>query len=203
MPLEYPKESPSQTAGPFVHIGTVPSLAGLSLHPIAFGQTIAGPDVVGDRIVIEGHVYDGMGAPVRDMLIEVWQADPNGIYPHPADTRHAEVDSGFTGFGRVATDFDTGSFRIETVKPGSVPGRHDRPQAPHLSLWMVARGINVGLQTRLYFGDEAEANAADPLLALIDPATRRDTLIARAEGDGRYTFDIRLQGPKETVFLDV
>ena len=203
MPLEHPKESPSQTAGPFLHIGTLPSMAGLKDHPFELGGTIAGPEVDGTRIVIEGQVFDGMGSVVRDMLIEVWQADPAGIYPHPADPRAADVAAGFTGFGRVATDLETGTFRIETVKPGPVPGRHGQTQAPHLSLWLVARGVNIGLHTRLYFADEADANAADPLLNMVDPAARRETLIASATGDGLYHFDIRLQGGEETVFLDV
>ncbi len=201
MPLEYARETPSQTAGPYVHIGTLPSRAGLGAHPAEIGTDIAGPEVAGSRIAIEGRVLDGLGAPVRDMLIEVWQADPQGIHPHPADPRAAQVAPGFSGFGRLATDFDTGAFRIETVKPGSVPGRHGRVQAPHLSLWMAARGVNVGLHTRLYFGDEE--NGADPLLSMIDPAFRRETLIASPAGDGLYRFDIHLQGEKETVFLDV
>lgn len=201
MPLETPKETPSQTAGPFVHIGTLPGLAGLAAHPAGIGAAIAGPGVAGERIAVEGRVLDGLGAPVRDMLIEVWQADPAGIHPHPADPRAADVAPGFAGFGRVATDFDTGAYRIETVKPGPVPGRHGRPQAPHLSLWLAARGVNVGLHTRLYFGDED--NDADPLLALVDPPARRGTLIAAAAGGGLYRFDIHLQGDSETVFLDV
>ena len=201
MPLETLKETPSQTAGPFVHIGTLPSRAGLAAHPAEIGGAIAGPEVQGVRIAIEGRILDGLGAPVRDMLIEVWQADPRGIHPHPADPRAAEVAPGFTGFGRTATDLETGAFRIETVKPGPVPGRHGRPQAPHLSLWLAARGVNVGLYTRLYFGDEE--NGADPLLSMIDPAFRRETLIAASAGDGLYRFDIHLQGEKETVFLDV
>ena len=201
MPVEHPKETPSQTAGPFVHIGTLPSLAGLSAHPAEIGAAIAGPEVAGIRIVVEGRVLDGLGAPVGDMVIEVWQADPAGIYPHPADPRAADVAAGFAGFGRIATDFDTGAFRIETVKPGPVPGRHGRAQAPHLSLWLVARGVNVGLHTRVYFGDDKTGK--DPLLLMIVPAARRETLIAAPAGEGLYRFDIHLQGEKETGFLDV
>ncbi|WOI57875.1 protocatechuate 3,4-dioxygenase subunit alpha [Palleronia sp. LCG004] len=201
MPLENPRETPSQTAGPFVHIGTLPSLAGLSAYPAEIGASIAGPEVLGQRIAIEGCVFDGLGVPVGDMVIEVWQADPQGIYPHPADPRHADAASGFTGFGRVATDFETGAFRIETVKPGPVPGRHGHVQSPHLSLWLVARGVNVGLHTRVYFGDDD--TGADPLLGMVAPAFRRETLIATPAEDGVYRFDIHLQGDKETVFLDV
>lgn len=203
MPLPYPIETPSQTAGPFLHIGLMPDVAGHERPMAPFGRAIIGDDTSGTRIEITGQVFDGTGTPVRDMLIEVWQADGNGIYAHPEDPRVADVAPGFTGFGRYATAFEDGSFRIATILPGAVPGRHGAPQAPHLSLWLAARGVNVGLSTRLYFGDQAEANAADPVLAMIEQAPRRDTLIATPEGDGRYHFDIHLQGNKETVFLDV
>lgn len=203
MPYRYPIETPSQTAGPFLHIGLAPGIAGLKTHPAPFGGTIAGPDTRGARIAIRGQVFDGTGTPVRDMLIEIWQADPSGIYNHPEDPRAALVAPGFSGFGRVATDFEDGGFVIETVKPGPVPGRGGRVQAPHLNLWLTARGVNVGLSTRLYFGDEADANAADPLLAMIEQPSRRETLIAAAAEGGVYRFDIHLQGDRETVFLDV
>ena len=140
------------------------------------------------------------------MLIEVWQANAAGIYASPADRRSDEVEDGFRGWGRVISDFDTGLWTFDTVKPGVVPGRNGRPMAPHLNLWIVARGINIGLNTRMYFDDEAEANAKDPVLNLIEQADRRATLIARREmRDGKpvYRFDIRLQGEGETVFFDV
>ena len=151
-------------------------------------------------------MIDGTGSPVRDVLIEVWQANAAGIYPHPADPRASEVEPGFRGWGRVISDFDTGLWAFDTVKPGLVPGRNGRPMAPHLNLWIVARGINIGLNTRMYFADEAEANAKDPVLNLIEHADRRPTLIAAREmRDGKpvYRFDIRLQGEGETVFLDI
>ena len=195
-------ETASQTAGPFVHIGLAPPAAGADLALAPLGTGIAGPDARGERIVVTGRVLDGLGAPVREAVIEIWQADANGVYPSPEDPRSAEADPACRGFGRVATDPKDGGFRIETVKPGPVPGRHARPQAPHLSLWLVARGLNVGLATRMYFADEAEANAADPVLGLIDPPERAGTLLARLDGHGRYAFDIRLQGERETVFLD-
>ncbi len=203
MPLPYPIETPSQTAGPFLHIGLMPDVAGHTSHPAPLGRALIGPETPGERIEITGRVLDGTGTPVRDMLIEVWQADGNGIYMHPEDPRVAQVAPGFTGFGRIATAFEDGSFRIETIMPGAVPGRQGAVQAPHLSLWLAARGVNIGLSTRLYFGDNETANAADPVLSMIEQADRRQTLIAMPEGDGRYSFDIHLQGNKETVFLDV
>lgn len=182
------KETPSQTAGPYVHIGLATEAAGFSAFA-PFGSDIAGPNTVGERIRVEGMILDGDGTPMPDALLEVWQMDANGA---PAS---ADPNDSFTGFGRVVPDFETGQFSFETIKPGGTDG------APHLQLWLVARGINLGLHTRMYFADEFDANAADPVLAKIDP-TRRATLIAAKENDA-YRFVIRLQGDKETVFFDV
>lgn len=198
------KETPSQTAGPYVHIGLVPSQAGFNAFAHEYGPTLAGPDTPGERIRIEGRVLDGTGSPCRDVLVELWQANAAGHYDHPADRRGTHP--AFHGWGRVGTDFQTGLWAFDTVKPGAVPGRHGRPMAPHVNLWLVARGINIGLHTRMYFADEAEANAADPVLNIIEHPVRRQTLMAaRTERDGMgvYTFDICLQGPNETVFFDV
>ncbi|WP_300069739.1 protocatechuate 3,4-dioxygenase subunit alpha [uncultured Ruegeria sp.] len=195
--LDYRKETPSQTAGPYVHVGLAPGHAGFDIYRQELGRDIAGPRAQGERIEIQGQVSDGAGAPVKDVLIEAWQANAAGIYPGCGD-----VEPGFRGWGRVIPDFETGEWSFSTVKPGRVKGRGPGLMAPHISFWMVARGINVGLNTRLYFSDEAEANKADPILNLIEQADRRDTLVARRVGDV-YRFDIRLQGDKETVFFDV
>ena len=199
--LNYLKETASQTAGPYVHIGLAPGAAGFDIYRQELGWDIAGPDAAGERIRIEGVVLDGTGAPVKDVLIEAWQADAAGVHAHREDPRHASVAPGFRGWGRVITDFETGVWGFDTIKPGSVMGRNGRPMAPHISLWLVARGINVGLNTRLYFEDED--NSADPVLNLIEQANRRTTLIAKKTGPGQYRFDIRLQGEGETVFFDV
>ena len=202
--LDYLRETPSQTAGPYLHIGLAPGAAGCGLAARAPGGDIAGPDAAGERIRVEGVVTDGTGAPVRDALLEVWQANARGVYAHP--DHPGTVEEGFRGWGRAVADLDTGTWGFDTVKPGPVTGPDGRVMAPHITLWIVARGINLGLATRLYFSDEAEANAADPVLALIEGERRRRTLIAeRREGDGgpTYRFDIRLQGADETVFLDI
>lgn len=204
--LHYLKETPSQTAGPYVHIGLAPKAAGFEIFEGQLGDDIAGPNAMGEAIRVEGAVMDGNGRPLKDVMLEVWQANAAGIHAHREDPRHGEVEPGFRGWGRVISDFETGLWAFETVKPGSVTGRSGAPMAPHLSLWIVARGINIGLQTRLYFEDEAQANAKDPVLNLIEQAHRRPTLIAaRSERDGKpvYRFDIHLQGPNETVFFDV
>ncbi len=205
-PLSYLRETASQTAGPYVHIGMAPGAAGFRIFERELGTDLAGPNAAGERIRVEGVVHDGAGAPVKDVLIEIWQANAAGVYPHPADRRSGEVEEGFRGWARVISDFDSGLWGFDTVKPGVVTGRNGRPMAPHLNLWIVARGINIGLNTRMYFADEAEANRADPVLNLIEHVERRKTLLAqREERDGAvvYRFDIRLQGDGETVFLDV
>jgi protocatechuate 3,4-dioxygenase alpha subunit len=207
-PLSRLKETPSQTAGPFVHIGLIPRQAGFDIFEKDFGNVLVGPDTRGERIRIEGRILDGLGAPTKDVLVEIWQANAAGRYDHPAD-RQADkpLDPSFRGWGRTGTDFETGVFTFETVKPGPVAGRKGhRPMAPHVNFWLVARGINIGLNTRMYFSDEEAANAEDPVLNLIDPPVRRQTLIAqRDERGGKvvYTFDIRLQGERETVFFDI
>lgn len=201
--LPYLRETTSQTAGPYVHIGLAPGAAGFKTFDRELGQVIAPEGTPGERIRIEGHVIDGTGAPVKDVLIEVWQADAVGIYPHPEDPRAGQVTPGFRGWGRVIPDFDTGLWVIDTIKPGPVPGRAGRMQAPHLNLWLVARGINIGLNTRLYFPEDDAALAADPVLTSVESPARRQTLIATRTDPRLYRFDIRLQGDGETVFIDV
>ncbi len=200
----YLRETPSQTAGPYVHIGLAPGAAGFDIYQQELGWDIAGPNAAGERIRIEGVVVDGTGSPVKDVLIEAWQANSQGHYAHP---EHAgDVEEGFRGWGRVITDFATGEWGFGTIKPGPVAGRSGSMMAPHINLWIVARGINVGLNTRLYFADETEANAADPVINLIEWESRRQTLLAtRSERDGQtiYRFDICLQGENETVFFDI
>jgi protocatechuate 3,4-dioxygenase alpha subunit len=171
--------TPSQTVGPFLHIGLLWD---------------DGPDVVPDgtpgAIVITGRVVDGDGAPVPDALVETWQCDPGGRFDNPD----------FRGLGRCPTDSD-GRYRIRTVKPAALSTGDGRRQAPHVDVSVFARGLLDRVVTRIYFGDEPAANAADPTLSTVDEA-RRGTLVA-APVDGGYRFDIRLQGADETVFFDV
>lgn len=202
----YLKETASQTAGPYVHIGLAPKQAGFDIFENNFDHVVAGTKTKGERIRIEGRVIDGSGTPVRDVLLEIWQANAAGKYNHPADRQAKPIDKTFRGWGRACSDFATGRYAFDTIKPGVVIGRNRRPMAPHVNFWIVARGINLGLATRMYFADEAAANAKDPVLNLIEWEVRRKTLIALREvrkGRVVYRFDINLQGPDETVFFDL
>jgi protocatechuate 3,4-dioxygenase alpha subunit len=201
------RETASQTAGPYVHIGLAPQQAGFEIFENNFGNVLTNAKTQGERIRIEGRVFDGIGTVLKDVLIESWQANAEGKYAHPADRQPGKaVDDNFRGWGRTCTDFDTGVYSLETIKPGVVTGRNGRFMAPHISLWIVARGVNLGLNTRLYFSDEAEANANDAVLNIIEWEARRATLVAKREQgkDGQvvYRFDIHLQGEAETVFFD-
>jgi protocatechuate 3,4-dioxygenase alpha subunit len=187
--------TPSQTVGPFFHLG---------LDRPEWGDLTA-DNPLGERIAIEGRVTDGDGAGVPDAMIELWQANAAGRYNHPDDHQEDRpVDPHFRGFGRVATNAE-GHFRIVTIKPGPVPGRGNALQAPHINIALFARGLLIHLYTRIYFADEA-ANAADPLLSSIEDVAVRNTLLARGTGAGAppiYRFNIVMQGEGETAFLDI
>lgn len=202
-PLGYLKETASQTAGPYVHIGCTPNFTGI--HGVYDNDLGSGPMVNdqtrGERITIRGHVFDGSGAPLKDALVEIWQADADGFYNSPSETR-GKADPNFFGWARCPGDMDSGEFVFETVKPGRVPFRDGRMMAPHVNFWIVARGINIGLNTRMYFSDEEQANIEDPVLTRIEHKSRVPTLIGKRDGD-TVTFDIYLQGDNETVFFDI
>lgn len=195
------KETPSQTAGPYVHIGLTPNFVGIGgVYAEDLGATMVNERTRGERIMLVVTVFDGIGTPLKDALVEIWQADTEGFYASPAETR-GPSDPDFTGWGRCPADMESGACVFRTIKPGRVPFPDGRMMAPHVSLWIVARGINIGLHTRAYFSDEEEANSADPILARIEHRTRVTTLIARREGNA-YRFDVHLQGENETVFFD-
>ena len=187
-----PEPTPSQTIGPFFHDGLVDrdhSKLVSPAHPAA--------------ITIGGTVYDGAGEVVTDALVEIWQANPAGRYDDPKDDREdLPLDrEAFSGFGRSDTT-DAGRFSFVTVKPGPVPGPGgETQQAPHIMVSVFARGLLKRAVTRIYFPDEGEANAGDPVLASIEDSGLRETLIAAGEGGGTYRFDIRLQGEDQTAFF--
>lgn len=181
----------SQTVGPFFHIGMT------ALN----NADLAGDDVEGERVTIQGRVLDGIGLPVDDAVIEIWQANAHGRYAHPENEQAEPSASGFRGFGRIPTGED-GGFRFTTIKPGAVPGPRDTTQAPHLVVTVFMRGLLKHLLTRIYFPDEP-LNAEDPVLALV-PEKRRATLLAAKDpsGEGILAWNIILQGDEETVFFD-
>lgn len=200
--LTYLKESPSQTAGPYVHIGCTPNFTGIEMYGGDLGAKMKTGPVKGTEITIKGTVFDGTGIALKDAMVEIWQADAAGLHNAVAETR-GQADPNFTGWGRSPGDMMTGEFVFETVKPGGVPFPDGRMQAPHVTVWVVARGINIGLQTRMYFADEPQANSQDPILTRIEHQNRVPTLLAQPEGDGVYRFDIHLQGANETIFFDI
>lgn len=200
MPIELLKETPSQTAGPYVHIGLALAAAGIEPREHEIWNQMAKPEAPGEHILVLGNVYDGNGHLVRDSFLELWQADDQGHYHIDFDQ-----DKPFNSFGRTATTFDAGEWTVQTIKPGVVNNAAGVPMAPHINISLFARGVNIHLHTRLYFSDEAEANAKDPVLNLIEQPARRETLVAtRCEVDGKlaYRFDMRIQGEGETVFFD-
>ncbi|MGH2856985.1 MAG: protocatechuate 3,4-dioxygenase subunit alpha [Solirubrobacteraceae bacterium] len=186
--------TPSQTVGPFFAIGL----------PWPEGPA-AVPEGTPGAIWIRGTIYDGAGTPLPDHLIETWQADPAGRFADLHGYGGGSELAGFRGFARHGVEDGDGTYEILTVKPGRVPEAGGRLQAPHIDVSLFARGMLNRCVTRIYFADEAEANASDPVLARV-PEDRRATLLALPDDDGGgYRFDIRLQGPAniETVFFDV
>jgi len=193
------KQTPSQTIGPYFAFGLTPEgygKAGIATNILVNDNT------QGERIRIHGQVVDGNDEPVKDALLEIWQADNSGRYRHPDDK--PELDSGFAGFGRRGTD-ENGMYSFVTTQPGRVRGRTAELQAPHINMIVFMRGILVHAYTRIYFSDEQEFNDSDNVLTGVD-ASRRHTLIAQRDDTRqltRYSFDIRLQGDDETVFFDI
>lgn len=174
-----PAPTPSQTAGPFLHMG----------FDWLGGERLVEPSAQG-ALRIHGRVLDGAGEPVPDASVEIWQADGVGRFPPEAP---------WSGFGRSLTD-GAGRFQFVTVKPAALPSP-EGPEAPHIDVSIFARGLLQRLVTRIYFPDEAAANAADPVLRSIADAAVRRSLVAVAEADGGLRFDIHLQGPDETAFF--
>lgn len=189
-------QTPSQTVGPY-----------FTMRLAGEGENIlVGPDTLGTRIRVEGRVLDGDRRHIEDAFIELWQANAAGRYHHPADTRaDAPLDDAFAGYGRTPSGFTDGTYRFDTIKPGRVPDGRGGLQAPHLNLIVQARGMLMASFTRVYFADEAAANAVDLVLTSV-PAARRASLVAPVVADGpipTYRFDILFRGPDETVFFDV
>jgi len=148
----------------------------------------------GEVIEIAGVVRQEDGAPLENLVVEIWQADAKGIYRHPADPRHREADPRFFGWGRAATDRE-GRYAFRTVRPGALQGR-----ARHINVMVMFSGLMRILKTTMFFPGE-QANDADPVYQAV-PKARRHFLVAREEAAGRYRFDLKLRGEHETPFFD-
>jgi protocatechuate 3,4-dioxygenase alpha subunit len=192
------KQTPSQTVGPYFAYGLCPEQYNFDLKSL-FTNSVADREAAGEHITVIGQVFDGDGAVIGDAMIEVSQLDSEGRYPQ---SREEVTKTGFRGFARFGTGTDPHKrFIIDTVKPG----RASPDEAPHLNVIVTMRGMLLHTFTRVYFDDEAAANDKDAVLASV-PAERRATLIAKREthgGNTVYRFDIRMQGPNETVFFDL
>jgi protocatechuate 3,4-dioxygenase alpha subunit len=175
--------TPSQTVGPFFDYAL----------PYEDGPSVV-PGWRPDAITVRGRVLDGEGDPLPDALVEIWQADADGVVPRGAGGGLRRAGRDFSGFGRCPTDA-SGGYWFTTVKPGRIGAA-----APYIAVLVFARGLLKPVATRLYFPEEEDANGADPVLSVVDPG-RRATLVARADGERAYRFDVRLQGDEETVFF--
>ena len=197
-----PKQTASNTIGPFFHHILTPE--GHKKTGITDNKLV-GKKTKGERIRVEGRILDADGKPLRAAMLEIWQANAAGRYNSPVDDRdEAQLDKKFSGFGRVSSG-SKGKFEFETIKPGSVPGTGNAPQAPHINLTLFAAATDIHLFTRLYFSDEEEANEIDPVLSSVN-AARRDTLIARRKKTKKgivYRFDVQVGGDDETVFFAI
>lgn len=192
-------ETPSQTAGPYVQIGCTPNFAGINgVYSEDLGLRAIEDGALGEIITIRGRVYDKFDEPMFDPMIESWQPDAAGRFAGQED-----ADPKVNGFCRFPLDIQTAEFTLRTVKPGRTPSRSGVLHAPHIALWIVARGNNIGLNTRIYFDDEDEYNREDPVLLRVRPPQRLDTLLAKKVAEHEYRFDIRLRGDRETVFFDM
>jgi protocatechuate 3,4-dioxygenase alpha subunit len=176
--------TPGQTVGPFY---------GYAL-PYEKDRELLAPGTPG-AIRLQGTVYDGAGHPIPDAILEIWQPDAEGKIVQRTGSLVRDGYT-FTGFGRSAVG-NTGVYTFTTVNPGPT----EAGAAPFVSVAVYARGLMNRLFTRMYLPENEEALAADPLLSSLEPE-RRKTLIARRDADGGLTWDIRLQGGDETVFLE-
>jgi protocatechuate 3,4-dioxygenase alpha subunit len=190
-------QSPSQTVGPYFSQGL------LREGDPVFTNVLISENTEGERIRIEGCVFDAEGRPIEDAMLEIWQANRHGRYNHPLDEQDKPLDPEFRGHGRASTDIN-GNYWFETIKPGSVPGPDNKTQAPHINVIVFARGMLSHAFTRIYFEDET-SNQDDAVLMSIEDLAHRNTLVARwqeAEGAVIYRFDIHFQGEHETAFFD-
>ena len=197
------KQTPSQTAGPYLHIGFLPKKVGInSSFSRELNNLILSEKTEGTRIEISGKIYDGNNEILKDALIEIWQVDSNGNYQSIL-TQNNNYDKNFSNWGRTSCDFNTGLWKFYTIKPGKVQLNKSEILAPHIWLWIVARGINLGLYTCMYFSDENTLNKLDRNLKKLINNNNLQSLFAVNIEKNKYEFNIYLQGDKETIFFNV
>jgi protocatechuate 3,4-dioxygenase, alpha subunit len=185
-------QTPSQTVGPYFAYGLTPQQYGYDWGSVA-GPDMADETTPGERIILEGQVFDGAGQPVTDALVEIWQADDRGNY-----LTEPRGNARFTGFGRCGTGMlGDGFYRFATIKPAAPSGA----EAPHINIIVTMRGLLMHVFTRAYFAGEPR-NVTDPVWAQVPP-DRRATLLAHQTHPGRWRFDIHMQGDAETAFFDL
>tara|TARA_B100000902_G_scaffold121678_1_gene121805 strand:+ start:583 stop:1197 length:615 start_codon:yes stop_codon:yes gene_type:complete len=197
------KQTPSQTAGPYLHIGCIPHQIGIN-HAFSkdLNNLVLSKETKGSRIEICGKIYDGNYDVIKDALVEIWQVDTNGYYKSRVN-RNNKSDPNFNNWGRTSCDLETGLWQFHTIKPGMVKLNNRKTLAPHIWLWIVARGINMGLFTCLYFCDENNLNKLDCNLKKMSNNSNLESLIAEKIEKNKYEFNIYLQGDKETIFFDI
>jgi len=193
------KQTPSQTIGPFFAYGLTPKQYGYSEIQDIASNKLDTDEALGEKINIEGNVFDGNNEAIDDALIEIWQASSSGHYFGPENMNNS--NDNFCGFGRCGTGTDTNrKFSFTTIKPGVI----EENQAPHINFIIFMRGLLSHVYTRMYFPEETQTNEHDCLLLNV-PEDRRQTLIAKQISSGEdkvYRFNIYMQGPHETVFFD-
>jgi|TARA_B110000444_G_scaffold188592_1_gene177928 protocatechuate 3,4-dioxygenase alpha subunit len=183
-------ETPFQTAGPFLHIGCLPNSIGIkNIFKKDLGINPFERKFESNFITISGSVFDGNGEALDDIMLETWQCDENGYFFNDQ------------GFARFVPDPINKKFVLKTLKPGVVKEVDGKYQSPHISMSISSRGINMTLNTRIYFEDDDIKN--DPLLSSIEQKDRIHTLIAKKDSKNKFTFDVFLQGVKETIFLNI
>jgi len=197
------KQTPSQTAGPYLHIGCIPQQIGITpSFSKDLNNLVLSNETKGSRIEICGKIYDGNHDVIKDALVEIWQVDTNGCYKSRVN-KNNKSDPNFNNWGRTSCDLETGLWQFYTIKPGMVTLNNQKILAPHIWLWVAARGINTGLFTCLYFCDENNLNALDCNLKKISKNSNLQSLIADKIAENKYEFNIYLQGDKETIFFDI
>lgn len=197
------KQTPSQTAGPYFHIGCIPHQIGINSSFLKdLNNLVLSNETKGSRIEIFGKIYDGNHDVIKDALVEIWQVDSNGHYKSRVNN-NSKSDPNFNNWGRTSCDLETGLWKFHTIKPAMIKLADRKILAPHIWLWVAARGINIGLLTCMYFCDEKNINILDCNFKKISNSANIKSLIADKVEDDKYEFNIYLQGDKETIFFDI